>query len=99
MKHCLVAKITTLLHSAPLVRNLARRKFIARFVLGLLKSRNVQFCEVAHHLNDGAKLASNETRIQDFFREVDLDYLALAVLLVGLLPGTGKLRLCLDRTK
>ena len=38
-------------------------------------------------------------RIQDFFREVDLDYLALAVLLVGLLPGTGKLRLCLDRTE
>ena len=38
-------------------------------------------------------------RIQDFFREVDLDYLALAVLLVGLLPGTGKLRLCLDCTE
>ena len=99
MKQCLVAKITTLLHSAPLVRNLARKKFIARFVLGLFKSRNVQFCEVAQHLNDGAKLASNETRIQDFFREVDLDYLALAVLLVCLLPGTGKLRLCLDRTE
>ena len=99
MKQCLVAKITILLHSAPLVRNLARKKFIARFVLGLFKSRNVQFCEVAHHLNDGAKLASNETRIQDFFREVELDYLALVVLLVGLLPGMGKLRLCLDRTE
>jgi hypothetical protein len=99
VKQCLVAKITTLLQAAPLVRNLARKKFIARFVLGLFKSRNVQFCEVAQHLNDGAKLASNETRIQDFFREVDLDYLALAVLLVGLVPGTGKLRLCLDRTE
>ena len=99
MKQCLVAKITILLHSAPLVRNLAHKKFIARFVLGLFKSRNVQFCEVAHHLNDGAKLASNETRIQDFFREVELDYLALVVLLVGLLPGMGKLRLCLDRTE
>ena len=99
MKHCLIAKITTLLHTAPLVRNLARRKFIARFVLGLFKSRNVQFCEVAQHLNDSVKPASNETRIQDFFREADLDYLALAVLLVGLLPGTGKLRLCLDRTE
>ena len=99
MKQCLIAKITTLLHSVPLVRNLARKKFIARFVLGLIKSRNVPFCEVAQHLNDGVKLASNETRIQDFFREVDLDYLTLAVLLVGLLPGTGKLRLCLDRTE
>ena len=99
MKQRLVVKITTLLHSVPLVRNLARKKFVARFVLGLFKSRNVQFCEVAQHLNDGVKLASNETRIQDFFREADLDYVALAVLLVGLLPGTGKLRLCIDRTE
>ena len=52
---------------------------------------------MAQHLNDGAKLASNETRIQDFFHEVDLNY--LAVLLVGLRPGTDKLRLCLDRTE
>jgi hypothetical protein len=73
VKHCLVAKITTLLHAAPLVRNLARKRFITRFVLGLFKSRNVQFCEAAQHLNNGVKLASNETRIQDFFREVDLD--------------------------
>ena len=58
MKQCLVAKTTTLLHSAPLVRNLVREKFIARFVLGLFKSRNVQFCEVAQHPNDDAKLAS-----------------------------------------
>jgi hypothetical protein len=99
VKHCLIAKITTVLQHAPLVRNLARKKFIARFVLGLCKSRNVQFCEVSHHLNDRVKLASNETRIQDFFREAALDYLALAGLLVSLLPGTGKLRLCLDRTE
>ena len=58
----------------------------------------MQFCEVAQHLNDLVKLASNETRIQDFFREVDLDYFALAVLLVGLMLGMGKLGLCLDRT-
>ena len=39
-----------------------------------LKSRNVPFCEVAQHLNDAAKPASNETRIQNFFRDVTLDY-------------------------
>ena len=82
-----------------LVRNLARQKFVAHFVIGLIKSRNVQFCEVAQHLNDAVKPTSNETRIQDFFREVDLDYLVLARLLVSLLPIQGKLRLCLGRTE
>ena len=99
VKQCLVDKITTVLHHVPLVANLARKKFIARFVMGLIKSRNVHFCEVAHHLNEGVKLASNETRIQDFFRNAALDYTALALLLVSLLPGQGKLRLCIDRTE
>lgn len=99
MKQRLSAKITTLLRHAPVVRNLARQKFVSQFLIALLKSRNVQFCEVAQHLNDAVKLASNETRIQDFFREVDLNYLVLAQLLRRLLPAQGKLRLCLDRTE
>lgn len=41
MKQCLVAKLTALLHSALLVRDLAHKKFIIRFVLKLFKSRNV----------------------------------------------------------
>lgn len=99
MKQCLSAKITALLRRAPIVRNLARQKFIGQFVAALLKSRNVQFGEVAHHLNDAVKVASNETRIQDFFREAELDYFVLAQLLLSLLPRQGKLRLCLDRTE
>ncbi|GAA3999137.1 IS4-like element ISLpn9 family transposase [Hymenobacter fastidiosus] len=57
------------------------------------------FCEVAQHLNDAAKPASNETRIQNFFRDVTLNYLVFARLIISLLPSTGKLRLCLDRTE
>ncbi|RZK37293.1 MAG: IS4 family transposase [Hymenobacter sp.] len=99
MKQRLITKITALLQHAPVVRNLARQKFIAQFIIALVKSRNVQFGEVAQHLNDAVKVASNETRIQDFFRETDLDYLVLAQLLLSLLPVQGKLRLCLDRTE
>ena len=99
MKQRLSTKITTLLRQVPIVGNLARQKFVAQFIIALLKSRNVQFCEVAQHLNDGVKPASNETRIQDFFREVDVHYLLLARLLVRLLPAQGKLRLCIDRTE
>lgn len=99
MKQRLSAKITALLQQVPVVRNLARQRFVGQFIIGLLKSRNVQFCEVAQHLNDAVKPASNETRIQDFFRETDLNYLLLAHLLLTLLPAQGKLRLCLDRTE
>jgi hypothetical protein len=99
VKQGLIAKITTLLRRVQLVPHLSRQKFVSQFIIALLKSRNVQFCEVAQHLNEAVKVASNETRIQDFFREVDLNYLVLAQLLLGLLPATGKLRLCLDRTE
>ncbi len=99
MKQRLIAKITTVLQHVPLVGHLSRQKFIAQFVIGLIKSRNVQFCEVAQHLNDAVKPASNETRIQNFFRDVTLDYLVLARLLLSWLPAAGKLRLCLDRTE
>jgi len=99
VKQRLSAKITTLLQAVPFVQHLSRQKFVGQFIIGLIKSRNVQFGEVAHHLNDAVKPASNETRIQDFFREVDLNYLLLAQLVLRLLPAQGKLRLCLDRTE
>lgn len=99
MKQSLVEQVSKVLAKLPIVQNLARRKFICLFVLGLIKSRNVQFCEIAHHLNQEAKLTSNEVRIQDFFREVDIDYFFVAALLVSLLPAKGKVRLCIDRTE
>ena len=99
MKHCLIAKITAVLHQVPLVVHLARKKFVAQFVVALINSRKVQFNAVAQHLNDAAKTASNETRIEDFFRETSLNYLALATLLLSFLPKKGKCRLCIDRTE
>lgn len=99
MKQSLIDEITTVLQNVPVVTNLARKKFIAQFTVGIIKSRNIQFCEVAHHLNDNVKMTSNENRIQDFFREVDIDYQAVAILLVSLLPKDKKLRLCIDRTE
>lgn len=99
MKQCLIDKITTLLHGSPLVSNLARKKFVARFIIGLINSRKVQFPAVAQHLNDGVAVSSNQTRIENFFRHATLDYLAVAHLLLRLLPASGKCRLCIDRTE
>ncbi len=92
MKPGFAEQISQCVEKVPIVKNVARKKFVGMFTIGLIKSRNVQFCGIAHHLNDRAKLTSNEVRIQDFFREVDLDYSFVAALLASLLPAKGKLR-------
>jgi hypothetical protein len=99
MKQYCCDEITVILENVPIVINLARKKFIILFVLAMIKTRSVQFCEVAQALNDQVKANSNETRIQDFFREVDLNYEQLAILLAMFLPKKGKVTLCIDRTE
>lgn len=99
MKAELLSKITNLLTESQIVKNLARKKFIAQFVVALSKCRNVQFHAISKELNPNAAPASNEVRIEDFFREVDIDYTLLTVFLLGFLAGKRKLRLCIDRTE
>ncbi len=99
MKPSFAEQISQCVEKVPIVKHVARKKFIGLFTIGLIKSRNVQFCEIAQHLNDKVKLPSNEVRIQDFVREVELDYYFVAALLVSLLPAKGKLRLGIDRTE
>lgn len=99
MKQRLIDKITAVLQTVSLAGHLSRKKFIAQFIIALINSRKVQFNGIAQHLNDAAKTASNETRIEDFFREVDLDYTVLATLLLSFLPKKGKCRVCIDRTE
>ena len=99
MKQSLVDKITAVLVAVPLVQHLARKKFVAQFIVALINSRKVQFPALAQHLNDAAKVSSNQTRIEDFFREVELDYHLVALLLLTFLPRQGKCRLCIDRTE
>jgi len=104
VKHSLKCEITTILHSAPIVANLARKTFVSLFVIALIQQRNrsaeaVQFNELAVVLNDEAKISSNQNRIEDFFREVDIDFQSVARLMLALLPRKVKLRLTIDRTE
>ena len=99
MNDRLTDEITSVLSKAQVVKNLARKNFLGAFIIGLIKSRKVQFCEIAQHLNDDAKLVSNEVRIQDFFREVEIDYQQVGILLICLLPPKKKVRVCIDRTE
>lgn len=46
-KHSLIAEVTEIRSKVPIVKNLARKKFISQFTLGLIQSQNIQFCQAA----------------------------------------------------
>jgi hypothetical protein len=99
MKHYFSDKVKEVFDKVNIVQNLARKKFMFSFLMGMIKSRQVPFCEIAEHLNEEAQSLSNEVRIQDFFRQVELDYEQVALLLCLFLSRKGKIRLCIDRTE
>lgn len=76
----------------------ARIRFTAAFVLALLRVRSVSFPNLALSLNPHAKQASNERRLQRFFRGFKLDLDAFAKLLLALVPNQQEFVITLDRT-
>lgn len=78
--------------------NKARQDFMIHFTLGMLRCRNVQFCEIAAQMDTKAKNASNLRRIQLFFAKYKLDYRQLATLLILMLPESQRWHLSIDRT-
>ena len=98
MKKIIKAQVINFLNIVPLAENLARKKFISEFILGLIDSRKVQFVEVALHMDSAAKLESVERRIQSFFKDFIFDYDRVCLLLSMFLPR-GKVDLSIDRTE
>ena len=78
--------------------NLARKKFVNLFVVGLISSRSVQFCEIADKMDTESDAESNLRRIQRFMADYEMDYFEFAYLLLCLIPPKGKVKLCVDRT-
>lgn len=95
----LKGEIREILDQIQIVKHASRKEFIGLYLPALIQSDSVQFHKAAKFLNDEVKLASNTTRIQDFYREVELDYKFVAILLISLLPKKKKLRICIDRTE
>ena len=81
MKQIIKDEIIKLLGKIPLAKNLARKKFISSFILGLLDSKKVQFQEIALHIESEAQLESVERNIQSFFKDYDFDYQQVCLLL------------------
>ena len=77
--------------------NLARKKFMLHFVIGIILSKNVNFPEVGEHFPPDVELASHIRRMERFFKEYKLDYTQIAMMLMCFLPP-GQLDISVDRT-
>ena len=77
--------------------NLSRKKFIMSYLMGLIMSRSVHFCEVANHMNEEVEPESNVRRIERFFKDFEVDFTGFAKLLMCCFP-CQRYKLCIDRT-
>ncbi len=78
--------------------NKARIKFLARFLVALIAVKTVCLTQIASVFAGKAKPASHYKRIQRFLRGFDLDFAALARLVVSLVDVPAPWVLSLDRT-
>ena len=77
--------------------NLARRKFMLQFAMGIILSKNVQFSAIAEHFPSDVELASHIRRMERFFDDYKLDYKQIGILLLCVLPP-GRIHISIDRT-
>lgn len=77
--------------------NLARKKFMLDFAIGIILSKNVHSSAVVAHFDPEVELSSHTRRAERFFNEYNLDYIQVAVLLLCFLPPGG-LHISIDRT-
>lgn len=77
--------------------NLARKKFMLNFALGIILSKNVHFSDVVSHFDPEVELDSHIRKAERFFNQYQLDYIQVAILLLCFLPP-GRLHISIDRT-
>jgi len=77
--------------------NLARKKFMLNFAIGIILSKNVHTSDVVIHFDPEVELTSHIRKAERFFNEYKLDYIQLAVLLLCFLPP-GRIHISIDRT-
>jgi Transposase DDE domain len=69
--------------------NLARIKFLARFLVALITVKTVCLTQIASVFPGAAKKESHYKRIQRFLRGFDLDFAAVAQLVIAFLTAIG----------
>lgn len=99
MTASLNCKYREILDQVQIIKHGSRKDFIARYIPALIQSGSVQFHEAAKYLKNETKVSSNTIRIQDFYREAEINYVGVSTLLFSMLPSKKKLRICIDRTE
>lgn len=77
----------------------ARLNFLSLFLLALIRVKTVNLSELACGFRSSARTESNYKRLQRFFGKLDLDYAAVARLIVALMNIPQPWVLSLDRTE
>jgi transposase len=100
MEQSVIKSLSEYLKLTQIVSNLSRQKMLLSTLCALLQSNSVSLAKMAEYINDKVETASNETRLRDFFREVEFNYEELAKFLYAFLVSTSaeKVRLSIDRT-
>ena len=76
----------------------ARLSFLALFLIALFRVKTVNLCELSAGFMGKTKTESNYKRLQRFLREFDLDYYALAKLVIEMMEIPEPWTLSIDRT-
>lgn len=100
MEKALIESVSGYLKYTQIVSNLSRQKMLLATLCALLRSNSVSLPKLAEYINDKVETSSNETRLRDFFREVEFNYEELAKFLYAFLLSNSceKIRLSIDRT-
>lgn len=77
----------------------ARLNFLALFLIALLRVKTINLVELAAGFRSSAKTESNYKRLQRFFRNFELDYEAVAKVVVALMNIPQPWVLSTDRTE
>ena len=91
-------KVYKMVRELKIVPNKQRQEFVCSMIEGIIKSRSVIFSEIADKIDKDIKVESIERRIQDFFKEVSIDYSKLMLFFLSFVPHQ-KLTLSIDRTE
>lgn len=87
-----------LIRSFGIIAHKKRQEFLCELLGGMIKSRSVQFSELADKIDKPIKVSSIERRIQDFFLRVSFDYGQLMLFFLSFIHHDG-LVLSIDRTE
>ena len=60
----------------------ARLKLVSKFLMSLMRVKTVNLAEIATGFSGEAKLESHYKRLQRFFREFEVDYESIALMVV-----------------